>query len=198
MGEIVGVEFDRYKFDSPGECEKWIRSQPTHTDLQVLLDRKTFRLKSGSGVFLSDERRKVWCWYAMWDCKQFVMQRPTQNVVIIKKIASQGTWDALDLPLPLPSTQEKRAKVEHLRQKREFKRRELLEKNRQKRKTGAKNGESRPAKKPRRPIPRKVKEEAPALPSSPILPPVNLTGGEVYRIDGHLFPSDRSVVETIQ
>lgn len=131
--DVVGIEFDRVKFDSPGACEQWIRSQ-VNTDVLQLLDRKTFRLKSNMGRFISDESRKVWCWYNFWDSKILKVERPNSNVVIIKKSGAAGSWELGDLPVALPSTQEKRQKLELARQRREFKRRETIEKLKLKRK----------------------------------------------------------------
>jgi len=168
--EIVGIEFDRFKFDSPSVCENWMRSLSTNSDLQYVLNLKTFRLKSTPCVFLSDEKRKVWSWYNMWDCKQLTVARPNPNVVIICKISSVGRWDATDVPVPLQATQEKRQKLELLRQKKEYKRREMIERAKSKRKASRKGASEGGKHKEKRPRKKKevVKAEAPL---SPILPP---------------------------
>jgi len=185
---IVGIEFDRYKFDSPGACEQWLRSQTTHADLQFLLDRRTFRLKSGPCVFLSDERRKVWCWYALWDSKQFKMERPNSGVVILQKISSQGSWDSVDLPVPLPSTTERRQKLDLARQKREFKRRELMEKTKLKRKSKGKATVDKPTKKKQKTSNKKEKVATePAGPLSPIIPPSILEAEETNKMEDATF-----------
>lgn len=134
MMNIVAIEFDRAKFDSPISCERWMTANcGLHPEFKQLLDSKKFRLKAGTGQFISDEFRKVWGWYYLWDAKVLKIERPSTDVVMAKKNSTAGFWDHADVPTPLQSTQEKRQRLEFLRQKREFKRRDNAEKLKRKR-----------------------------------------------------------------
>lgn len=125
--DIVGIEFDRTKFDSPISCEQWMRTC-VNSDIIHLLDRKIFKLKSSSCIFLTDEKRKVWSWYQIWDSKEFRVERPIVDVVVVRRTPQAGLWFPTDIPTPLQATQEKRQKLEYQRQKRELKRRETVAK----------------------------------------------------------------------
>lgn len=142
---IGAIEFDRTKFDSPVVCEQWMNTNShTHTEFKQLLDSKKFRLKATTAKFISDEPRKVWGWYSLWDAKALRMDRPSIEVVMVRKIGSAGYWDHAEVPNPLPATQEKRQKLDFQRQKREVKRRDNAEKLKRKReeKTGVKKPKS--------------------------------------------------------
>lgn len=127
---ICAVEFDRTKFDTTCACEDFIRG---NNDLSYLLDRKTFRLKSTVSRVISDESRQVWSWYDLWSCKVIKVERPHPYVVILRNVGS-SSWDRTEIPMPLEITQEKRKKMELLRQKKEVHKKEIAEKAKLKRK----------------------------------------------------------------
>ena len=147
---IVGVEFDRSKFDTTCACEEYLRHQD---DLSYLLDRKTFRLKSTISRFISDESRNIWSWYELWQCKGIKVERPIPYVVILRRIGD-GHWDKTEIPIPLESTQEKRKKLELLRQKKEVHKKEVAEKMKLKRKKSSpsKEKQDKPKKKKKKVI----------------------------------------------
>lgn len=145
---VVGVEFDRTKYETTVECEDYLNSFP---DLMYLMERKTFRMKSTISRFMSDENRKIWSWYDLWQCKEIKVERPNAYVVILRRIGSDQ-WERSDTPIPLESTQEKRRKLDLLRQKREVNKKEAVEKLKTKRKAQAST------KKPKKP--KKAKTEA--------------------------------------
>ncbi len=129
MTDVVGIEFDIEKFNSTNDCAQWIKSRP---ELSFLLSNRQFRLLSGQAKFLTDERRKVWSWLRVWQPTDFKLERPTRHVAVVRRIGS-GTYDNLDLPTPLPTTEAKRKEQEYRRQEAERKRREKSELVRQKR-----------------------------------------------------------------
>lgn len=129
---IIGVEFDRTRFDTSLACENYMRQSSDH-DLRALLNLKNFHVKSSTCIFLSGERRKAFTWYDLWANKKFSLHRPDAYVIYIREVPEAGKWDAAEIPVPLPATQEKKQKLELARQKREFKRQETANRLKEKR-----------------------------------------------------------------
>lgn len=120
-GGIVAIEMDKAQYPDLYSATEYLKKDDR---LKILLSNREFKLKTAQCRWMSFEtKRKVWTWHALqWQPKRIRVERPSQNpyVVVIYQEGSES-WNEIDLPPILSTTQIKRSKEQQKAIDREFK-----------------------------------------------------------------------------